>query len=56
MSPPVDRLRLGAYVAVALAGLLTGIILGQVGSANTGGASRIAWPAPTQPHPRTLNP
>jgi hypothetical protein len=51
-----DRLRLWAYVLVATAGLLAGMALGQIAGARRADASRVQWPAPPAPHPRSLNP
>lgn len=51
-----ERERYFAYVAIALAGLLAGMALGQLESMREPGRSRIDWPTQSQPHPRTLNP
>lgn len=52
-----DGLRHAAYVAIAVAAFVTGLLLGQLSDQAPGG-SRIAWPSPTslQPHPRSLQP
>ena len=39
-----DRARLWAYVLVAVAALLAGLILGQLGREPPSGGSRIDWP------------
>jgi hypothetical protein len=39
-----------------LIGLIVGLILGQVGAGLHPGHSRIPWPAPVVPHPRSLPP
>jgi hypothetical protein len=49
-----DRLRVWAYVLVALAALLTGYVLGLVGGQPSSG-SRAGWPPPPT-NPRSLNP
>jgi hypothetical protein len=49
-----DRIRLSAYVLVALAGLLAGLILGLVSGPPDNG-SRAGWPPPPA-NPRALNP
>ena len=45
-----------SYVLVALAAFLVGMALGQLGAVREPGRSRIDWPAPTAPHPRSLQP
>jgi hypothetical protein len=49
-----DRVRLTAYVLVALAGLLAGYILGVVGG-QASGSSRVGWPPPIR-NPRSFSP
>jgi len=39
-----DRARYWAYVLIAIAALLTGIILGELGRDAPAGGSRIDWP------------
>ena len=46
----------GPIVIVALAGLLVGMALGQLGANRDAGRSRIDWPAPKVPQPRSLGP
>jgi hypothetical protein len=56
-TPPTrddDRLRLSAYVLVALIALLTGYVLGLLGEQSSGG-SRVGWPPPPA-NPRSLSP
>jgi hypothetical protein len=43
-----DRARLWAYVLVAIAALLAGFILGQLGREPPHGGSRIDWPHPVR--------
>jgi hypothetical protein len=52
--PPGSGRSFYAYVLVGLVGLALGLILGQIVLENRGGRSRIQWPEPTLPHPRTL--
>ncbi len=49
-----DRLRMWAYVLVALLGLLAGLILGAFSGQSDHG-SRAGWPPPPT-NPRSLNP
>ena len=49
-----DRVRVGAYVVVALVALLTGYVLGLLGGQSSGG-SRVGSPPPPT-NPRSLNP
>ena len=49
-----DRLRLSAYILVALLALLAGIIIG-VFSGQSDQGSRAGWP-PANPNPRSLSP
>jgi hypothetical protein len=51
-----DSAWLWPYVLVALAAFVIGIALGQLGAVREPGASRVDWPAPTTPHPRSLQP
>jgi hypothetical protein len=48
--------RLWAYAIVALAGLLIGMALGQLGASRDAARSRIEWPSPKPPQPRSLGP
>ena len=48
--------RAWAYLLVAIAGFLVGMAMGQLGSMREPGRSRIEWPSPALPHPRTLQP
>ena len=41
------------YAAFALLGMLAGLALARFGP-RSGGGSRIQWPAPEPPHPRSL--
>ncbi|HEY1792260.1 MAG TPA: hypothetical protein VGG34_05035 [Opitutaceae bacterium] len=41
---------------VALATFLVGVAVGQYGAARPHGPSRIGWPAPAGPRPRSLQP
>ena len=43
-----DRARYWAYVLIAIAALVAGIILGQAGSEPSAGGSRIDWPHPVR--------
>ena len=53
MTQENDRLRSFAYVLVALAALLTGVVLGQlIGPPERG--SRADWPEPAMPRPRKI--
>jgi hypothetical protein len=45
-----------AYVLAGLIGLSAGLIIGQLAAEHRGTPSRIQWPAPVLPHPRTLPP
>ena len=49
-----DRLRVGAYVLVAVVAFLAGMILGTLSDTSTGG-SRVGWPPPPT-NPRALSP
>lgn len=49
-----DRVRVWAYVLVALVALLAGYVLGLLGG-QTSADSRAGWPPPP-PNPRSLNP
>jgi len=44
------------YVLVALVALTIGLIVGQIAAEYRMAHSRIQWPAPVLPHPRTLPP
>ena len=48
--------RYWTYLLVALAGFIAGLALGQLGATRGIGGSRIAWPAPAVPHPRSIQP
>jgi hypothetical protein len=55
MPREIHHAELTAYFLIAIAALLTGFLLGQLhGPAPDG--SRIDWPKPNPPHPRSLNP
>ena len=56
MAQEIDRPRFWAYAFVALAGLLAGLALGQLGAVREPGRSRVDWPAQTVPHPRSIQP
>jgi hypothetical protein len=56
MAQEIDRSRFWAYAFVALAGLLAGMALGQLGAVREPGRSRVGWPAATPPQPRTQQP
>jgi len=56
MDSDLDHRRLWAYAIVALAGLLVGMALGQLGACRDDGTSRVDWPAPKVPQPRSLGP
>ncbi len=56
MHQDINRHQLWAYVIVALAGLLVGMALGQLNANRDAGRSRIDWPAPKVPQPRSLGP
>ena len=43
-----DRARLWAYVLIALAALLAGFVLGQLGQDTSSRGSRIDWPHPVR--------
>jgi hypothetical protein len=45
-----------SYVLAGLIGLIAGLVLGQIFTAHRMTQSRIQWPAPVLPHPRTLPP
>ncbi len=51
-----ERSRAWTYLLVALAAFVAGLAMGQLGSVRGQGHSRIDWPAPSVPHPRTLTP
>jgi hypothetical protein len=50
-----DHHQLG-YVLVAMAAFIAGLVLSHLSAERHEGASRIQWPAPVVPHPRTLPP
>jgi len=45
----------GSYLVVVVAAFLLGLILGVLSSPRPGG-SRVGWPPPPPPNPRSLNP
>jgi hypothetical protein len=45
-----------SHVLVGLIGLIAGLVLGQIFAAHRMPQSRIQWPVPALPHPRTLPP
>ena len=49
-----DRLRVGAYVLVAVVAFLAGMILGTLSDTSSSG-SRVGWPPPPT-NPRALSP
>jgi hypothetical protein len=49
-----DRLRVGAYVVIAVVAFLVGVIFGELGVPSPGG-SRVGWPPPPT-NPRALSP
>jgi hypothetical protein len=51
-----ERSRTWAYVLVALAAFILGMALGQLGAVRSPGPSRVDWPGPVVPHPRSLQP
>jgi hypothetical protein len=51
-----ERSRYGRYLLVALAAFFAGMALGQLAATRGIGGSRIHWPAPAVPHPRSLQP
>jgi hypothetical protein len=51
-----ERSRAWAYLLVAVAGFIAGMALGQLGAMREPGRSRVEWPSPAVPHPRTLQP
>jgi hypothetical protein len=44
------------YVLVGIVGLVIGLIVGQIAAEHRSVDSRIQWPEPVLPHPRTLPP
>ena len=56
MPHALDRIRIWTHVLVAIAGLLAGMALGQLAGARQADASRVQWPAPPAPRPRSLSP
>jgi hypothetical protein len=56
MDQEFESRRLWSYAIVALAGLLIGMALGQLGAPSDPGRSRIEWPSPKPPQPRSLGP
>jgi hypothetical protein len=56
MDREFESRRLWSYAMIALAGLLVGMALGQLGANRDAGRSRIEWPAPRPPQPRSLGP
>ena len=51
-----ERSRYWSYLLVALAAFIIGMALGQLASTRGVGGSRVPWPAPAVPHPRSLQP
>jgi hypothetical protein len=45
-----------SFVLVGLVAFVIGMALGQLGAVREPGPSRVDWPAPTTPHPRSLQP
>ena len=56
MDHEIESRRLWAYAIIALTGLLIGMALGQLGAARDASRSRIEWPTPKPPQPRSLGP
>jgi hypothetical protein len=56
MDHEIESRRLWAYAIIALTGLLIGMALGQLGAARDASRSRIEWPSPKPPQPRSLGP
>jgi hypothetical protein len=56
MDQETESRRLWSYAVIALAGLLIGMALGQLGASRDAGRSRIEWPSPKPPQPRSLGP
>jgi hypothetical protein len=56
MEQDEDRSGSWTYALVALAALIVGMAIGQLGATRDTGHSRIVWPETTPPHPRTLQP
>lgn len=51
-----ERSRFWSYVVIGLVAFIAGMALGQIASSRGPGGSRIEWPAPPPPHPRSLSP
>ena len=51
-----EHSRYWTYLLVALAAFIAGLALGQLSATRGVGGSRIHWPAPSVPHPRSLQP
>ncbi len=45
-----------AFVLIALGGFIVGLVVGQSAAVRCPGRSRVEWPAPALPHPRSLEP
>jgi predicted Co/Zn/Cd cation transporter (cation efflux family) len=56
MEQEFDRIRISAYVFIALAGLLAGIAMGRLSVIFDAGRARTDLPSPPVPHPRSLLP
>jgi hypothetical protein len=56
MEQEFDRIRISAYVFIALAGFLAGIAMGRLSAICDAGRARTDWPSPPVPHPRSFQP
>jgi hypothetical protein len=54
--PPEEGRSWCTYLVAGLIGLSIGLILGQIAAEHRTSHSRIQWPEPTLPHPRSLPP
>jgi hypothetical protein len=52
----VEHSRPSVLIFVALAIFLAGMALGQMEANRSSGRSRVDWPSPPVPHPRSLQP
>ena len=50
-----DRPQVAAYYIIAIVALVVGMMIGSLGRGTSGG-SRIDWPKPSVPHPRSISP
>ena len=56
MDQEIENRRIWSYAIIALAGLLIGMALGQLGASRDPSRSRIDWPSPKPAQPRSLGP